>query len=145
MRKTFLLIAILFVSLFSTVAFALDPVWKLYSSGPDGSKYYWDRNNSYYKNGNVIVWTMSLPNPPITLPSIGDLQGFTYDKGISKLIYPCDNTQTWYESPLYYFYFMGAQVYGNSNFPKVPFIPGDPTDKLRIFFCTNLKPVWELP
>ena len=38
MRKTFSLIAFLILSQFSTMAFALDPEWKLYTTYTDGGK-----------------------------------------------------------------------------------------------------------
>ena len=148
MKKSFLLISILTFSQFSTMVFAQDPEWKLYMVGPDAVKYYWDSKNSYYKNGKVIVWTMQQSNTPLKMSGVEDFQGFTYDKSISKVIYPCDNTQYWSFRYSGVFYFKDVPVFGEaSDSTRIPvqFTPGDGSDKFRNFLCTNLKPFWKLP
>ena len=147
MRKTFSLIAFLILSQFSTMAFALDPEWKLYTTYTDGGKIYFDTKNSYYKNGKVIVWNKLVKPAPTTI-AVPDGHDVTYDNTVTKSIYVCDNTQYWYLIYSSIFFNKDIAVLGEANNStkfKADFTPGDLHDKYRNFLCANLKPFWKLP
>ena len=147
MRIIFLVSIFVLLNLSTTKAFATDSAWEQ-PTGIYPNNFYWDNKNSYYKNGFVIVRIMTIEKTSITYPTTNDFQSFTFDKTISKNIFPCDKAKNWFKNLITNFFLENRVVFKfdvSSNPMMFSFAPGDQVDKFRNYTCNKLKPLWMPP